>query len=115
MPSKVTRTLARLFVIVSQVATSLTNDVQGYESSSNGVVNGELKLWHKVTIGFSGMLTGELNKIDNPFTDLRLDVTFEHKASAKKYVVPGFYACDGDAANTGSGSGSVWLVSVHAS
>jgi Domain of unknown function (DUF5060) len=91
--------------------TLLNNDVTGYKASKDGAINGELKLWHKVTIGLSGMLTGETNNIVNPFTDLRLDVTFEHKVSGKKYVVPGFYACDGDAANTGSSSGVVWLVS----
>jgi hypothetical protein len=86
------------------------NDVAGYESSQNGTIHGELKLWHKVTIGFTGMLTGETNKTVNSFTDLRLDVTFEHQASGKRYIVPGFYACDGDAANTGGSSGFVWLV-----
>lgn len=96
---------------VSPTATPLSiYDVEPYQFSSGGEINGELKLWHKVTIGFSGVITGESNNIDNPFLDLRLDVTFEHKASAKKYVVPGFYACNGNAANTGASSGFVWLV-----
>lgn len=98
---------------VSPTATPLSvYDVEPYQFSSNGEINGELKLWHKVTIGFSGLVTGERNNIDNPFLDFRLDVTFEHKDSAKKYVVPGFYACNGNAANSGSSSGFVWLVRV---
>ena len=46
----------------------------------------------------------------NPFTDYRLDVRFEHPKSGKSYLVPGYYAADGGAANSGADSGSVWRV-----
>lgn len=69
-------------------------------------VDGELKLWHTVTITFDGPQTSE-QATPNPFTDFRLDVTFTGP-SGQQYVVPGYYAADGNAANTGADSGNQW-------
>ncbi|NQT88596.1 DUF5060 domain-containing protein, partial [bacterium] len=44
----------------------------------------------------------------NPFTDYRLDVTFRNENEA--YLAPGYYAADGNAANSGAASGNVWMV-----
>lgn len=86
-------------------------DVANYTSDSiTGSINGELKKWHKITIGFAGPSTSETNNIVNPFTDFRLDVTFTHHRTQKTHVSPGFYACRGDAANSGESSGNIWLV-----
>ncbi|WP_193213626.1 DUF5060 domain-containing protein [Luteolibacter marinus] len=74
-----------------------------------GPVTGELKRWHKVTIDFTGPPTSEDAAV-NPFTDYRLDVTFTHPASGKTYLVPGYFAADGDAANTSATAGDVWRV-----
>jgi hypothetical protein len=70
-------------------------------------VQGELKKWHKVTIDFQGPATSETNA-SNPFMDYRLDVTFTN--GTKTYVVPGYYAADGNAAQTSANSGNVWRV-----
>jgi len=86
------------------------NDVPSYMLDATGALNGELKKWHKVTLGFVGPETSETNNVTNPFTDYRLDVTFTHVATQKSYIVPGYYACDGDAANSGADFGSAWLV-----
>jgi len=72
-----------------------------------GRVSGELKKWHEVTIDFAGPQTSE-TATPNPFTDFRLDVTFRSGDSI--YVVPGYYAADGNAADTGAVSGNVWRV-----
>ncbi len=45
---------------------------------------------------------------DNPFMNYRLNVTFTK--NKKVYKVPGFYAADGDAANSGAEKGGVWRV-----
>ncbi|MEN1677972.1 MAG: DUF5060 domain-containing protein [Planctomycetota bacterium] len=76
---------------------------------SDGRISGELKQWHKITIDFTGPETGEEADV-NPFTDYRLDVSFEHQGTGTRYVVPGFYAADGDAANSGANEGNVWRV-----
>ena len=70
-------------------------------------VNGELKKWHKITLEISGPITSEWDK-QNPFLDYTLEVTFTN--GTKKYVVPGFYAADGDAAETSADAGNIWKV-----
>ena len=80
---------------------SLTSAVSG------GQISGELKTWHKVTITFDGPQTSERAE-PNPFTDYRLNVTFSK--GEKTFLVPGYYAADGDAANTGADSGNKWRV-----
>ncbi len=72
-----------------------------------GKVTGELKKWHKVTIDFAGPDTSE-TATPNPCTDYRLDVTFRNGDAT--YVVPGYYAADGNAGNTSATSGNVWRV-----
>lgn len=44
----------------------------------------------------------------NPFTDYRLQVEF--KLGDTKFLVPGYYAADGNAAETSASSGGVWRV-----
>ena len=72
-------------------------------------VSGELKTWHKVTLTFDGPQTSE-SADPNPFLDYRLNVTFEHADGGVRYVVPGYYAADGNAANTSADSGNKWRV-----
>ena len=74
---------------------------------SGGQVSGELKTWHKVTITFDGPQTSE-RADPNPFTDYRLNVTFS--LGGKTFLVPGYYAADGDAANSSADSGNKWRV-----
>jgi len=62
---------------------------------------------HTKTISFEGPQTSEFAD-PNPFTDFRLQVTFTHADA--RYVVRGFYAADGDAAETGAKAGRVWQV-----
>ena len=44
------------------------------------------------------------------FTDYRLDVEFQNVETGQTLIVPGFFAADGNAANTGATSGNVWRV-----
>ncbi|MEM6316011.1 MAG: DUF5060 domain-containing protein, partial [Planctomycetota bacterium] len=66
-----------------------------------------VRLWHRHTIDFEGPATSE-TATPNPFTDYRLDVTFEN--GGVSYVVPGYYAADGAAADTSAEAGNVWRV-----
>jgi hypothetical protein len=72
------------------------------------VVSGELKQWHKVTLTLDGPQASETDSDPNPFTDYRMDVTFTHASGAPSYKVPGYFAADGDAANTSASSGNKW-------
>lgn len=83
--------------------------IGAYFISCNSKVSilGELKKWHKVTLMIEGPTTSEMDE-NNPFLNYRLDVTFEN--GDKKYVVPGFYATDGEAAETSAEAGNKWMV-----
>ena len=72
-------------------------------------ISGELKKWHKVTLTFDGPQTSE-NATPNPFLFYRLNVTFTHKKTGTTYIVPGYYAADGNAADTSAQSGNKWRV-----
>ncbi|MEM6911200.1 MAG: DUF5060 domain-containing protein [Verrucomicrobiota bacterium] len=74
----------------------------------SGLLLGELKKWHKITLSFDGPATSE-SASPNPFLDYRLDVTFTGP-SGQTYLVPGHYAADGNAANTGADNGNQWQV-----
>jgi hypothetical protein len=73
------------------------------------VVSGDLIVWHTITITFDGPQTSETAE-PNPFTDYRLDVVF--KRGDKSIVVPGYYAADGDAGQTGAAQGNRWRVNL---
>ncbi|WP_139957134.1 DUF5060 domain-containing protein [Flavicella sediminum] len=78
-----------------------------FAQNSTVQINGELKKWHKVTLSFSGDEIAEYSE-ENPFLNYRLNVTFTN--GEKTYVIPGFYAADGNAAESSANSGKVWQV-----
>jgi hypothetical protein len=69
------------------------------------VVSGELKQWHDVVLTFDGPMASERGPT-NPFLDCRLTVAFAQ--DEKVYVVPGYFAADGDAGQTGAKAGNKW-------
>ena len=71
------------------------------------LVTGELKQWHDVTLTFNGPWSDEADEL-NPFLDYRLDVTFAQ--GDRQYIVPGYYAADGNAGQTGATDGNQWRV-----
>lgn len=80
-----------------------------YTCNSNKKINieGELKKLHRITLSFEGPETSELAE-ENPFLNYRLDVTFTN--GEEEFVIPGFYATDGNAAETSSDKGNIWQV-----
>ena len=73
----------------------------------NGQVSilGELKKWHKVTLELTGPTASES---EATFKNYRMDVTFTHVSSGSTIKVPGFFAADGNAAETSAKSGNKW-------
>ncbi len=67
----------------------------------------KVKIWHTLIIDFEGPQTSEQAEY-NPFTNYRLNVSFRHEDT--EYIVPGYYAADGNAAETSAISGNVWRV-----
>ncbi|MBC8004709.1 MAG: DUF5060 domain-containing protein, partial [Verrucomicrobia bacterium] len=64
--------------------------------------------WHTLSLFFDGPQCSEGDFNPNPFLDYRLQVTFTN--GTKKYDVPGFFAADGNAAETGATAGNKWQV-----
>jgi len=73
-------------------------------------ISGELKQWHKVTLTLAGPFADELDDAPNPFTDYRMTVAFAHESGTPKYIVPGYFAADGNAGETSARSGTKWRV-----
>jgi Domain of unknown function (DUF5060)/Putative collagen-binding domain of a collagenase len=99
---------AAVFVIAG-VSTGGARQAGG---SAAAVVSGELRQWHKVTLTFNGPQASETDASPNPFTDYRMTVVFTHESGTPRYEVPGYFAADGDAANTSATSGNKWRVHV---
>jgi len=70
-------------------------------------LDGERRVWHRLTLTFQGPEAREDDPV-NPFLDYRLSVVFTN--GLRSYVVPGFFAADGNAAETGATSGRSWRV-----
>lgn len=63
--------------------------------------------WHTITLSFTGPSTGE-NAKENPFLNYRLNVEFHHQDS--KQIIRGFYAADGNSAESSAADGNIWQV-----
>ena len=71
-------------------------------------LTGELRQWHKVTLTLTGPHADELSSAPNPFVDYRMTVSFVHESGSPTYRVPGYFAGDGDAAESSATSGDKW-------
>lgn len=100
-------------------------------------ISGELRQWHKVTLTIDGPRASQYGQTvfhfdeeaealqldvspdagpggrlghmhPNPFLDYRMTVTFTHESGEPSYRVPGYFAADGNAAETGAESGNKW-------
>ena len=83
-------------------ASVLISDTYG-----NFEIGGELRKWHRITLTFDGPFTSEQAEV-NPFMDYRLRVEFRN--GDHTFIVPGYYAADGNAGETGADSGNKWRV-----
>lgn len=72
------------------------------------VISCQRQLWHDVVLTMQGPFASESAPEPNPFLDYRFSVTFTHSASGKVYSVPGYFAADGNAANSSATSGTAW-------
>ncbi len=92
--SKTMRTIHILLVLLSATASATE-------------MTGELRQWHTVTLTVDGPTSSE-DATPNPFTDYRMTVWFIHPETTRRYEVPGFFAVDGNAAETSATGGNRW-------
>lgn len=91
----------------SRVLAVLVMALLSFLAGQNLIAQESFRLNHPVIHSFQGPQTSE-KATPNPFTNYRLLVTYTHDET--KYVVRGFYAADGNAAESGADSGNVWRV-----
>jgi hypothetical protein len=84
------------------------------DGMGNIAITGDLMEWHKVTLTLDGPYAEEQAAELNPFTDYSLLVTFVHESGAPVYKVPGYFAADGNAAETSATAGTKWRVHLAA-
>lgn len=97
----------RPFSILLGILISLSNVLGQNTLPEKTSLSGTLQKWHKITLSIEGPQAKETDAI-NPFTYYRLNVTFSQGNTS--YVVPGYFAADGMAAESSADSGNVWRV-----
>lgn len=75
-------------------------------------ISGELKQWHKVSLTLDGPFAAEMDNAPNPFTDYNFTVTFTHESGTPSHKVPGFFAADGNAADSSATAGTKWRANL---
>jgi len=93
--------------VLTLICLTLACGCATYAPRDRAVAAGPMMQWHTVTLVFDGPETNEIAD-PNPFLDYRLNVTFSN--GARRYVVPGYYAADGNAAQSSATVGSKWRV-----
>ncbi len=73
-------------------------------ASGSCEINGILEVWHRVELRCNGYAASETD--ETTFTDLRFNVTFSNEDSS--ITVPGHFAADGAAGDSGAVSGYIW-------
>jgi hypothetical protein len=68
-------------------------------------IEGELKQWHKIIFTFTGPETSETDTL-NPFLQYRMEILFYK--NDREILIPGYFAADGNSAETGATSGNKW-------
>jgi len=92
-----------LVFLLSVVLISCKNEI----TDQNYIIEGNFKKWQPLTLTFDGPYASEKDSV-NPFLDYSLWVDFENDGN--KVSVPGYFAADGDAANSSAESGNKWQV-----
>ncbi|QDU72040.1 hypothetical protein Pan265_19000 [Mucisphaera calidilacus] len=80
----------------------------GAAGSGEVTISGERRVWHTTTLSLDGPFAHELGGAINPFTDYRMTARFRHASGLPVYTVPGYFAADGNAGQTGAASGTTW-------
>ena len=69
---------------------------------------GRNTVWFPTTLTLNGPFAHELDTQPNPFTDYRLTLSCKHEDGEASYTVPGYFAADGNAAESSAQSGTMW-------
>lgn len=93
------------FTIFLSLALGVT--VHAADGDGSVKISGETKTWHNVILTLDGPESDE-TATPNPFTHYQMDVVFTHESGEPSYQVPGYFAADGNAAESSASSGNKW-------
>lgn len=98
----------------SSIADPAQNTQEPAPESVESVVriHGELKCWHNVMLSLKGPWASEVSTSPNPFVDYSMVIRFRHESGTPDYFVLGYFAADGDAANSSAREGDIWRAHV---
>ncbi|MBD5777967.1 DUF5060 domain-containing protein [Pelagicoccus sp. NFK12] len=99
--------LCAFALLLGSVGASFTASAREHGDGSVAIT-GELSQWHAVTLDLDGPYAKEGDASPRTFRDYSFFVTFTHESGVPSYTVPGYFAADGDAANTSAEAGSTW-------
>ncbi|MGB0372146.1 MAG: DUF5060 domain-containing protein [Opitutales bacterium] len=86
-----------------------SSDIQRLPDGNGSVeISGTLQKWHNITLTLDGPFAHERDTAPNPFVDLQMFVVFSHDSEEPSLKVPGYFAADGEAAETSAESGTKW-------
>eukprot|EP00181_Compsopogon_caeruleus_P004161 CAMPEP_0184689504 /NCGR_PEP_ID=MMETSP0312-20130426/30692_1 /TAXON_ID=31354 /ORGANISM="Compsopogon coeruleus, Strain SAG 36.94" /LENGTH=1155 /DNA_ID=CAMNT_0027146859 /DNA_START=2062 /DNA_END=5529 /DNA_ORIENTATION=+ len=91
--------------VVGVIALLVVLNAASVVSAGTAQIMGERKVWHKITLTWKGPYVKE-NDNPSPFLNYRLTVTFTK--GPKKFIVPGYFAADGNAAESSASEGDQW-------
>ena len=95
----------RQFVFLSAIL--MLANIATISRAADATLDGQLLQWHKVTVTVDGPEASE-DGTPNPFLDYRMQIKFVHPQTGTTFNVPGYFAADGDAANSSASSGNKW-------
>ena len=94
-----------IFVVL--VILVLSHIFQSCDTKNSISIHGERKCWNTIEFKINGPETSE-NAALNPFLQYRMEALLIHKSDT--LAIPGFYAADGNAAETSAQNGETWKV-----
>lgn len=104
-----TRIVLCLTLCVGLVTTATSQAGQAAHPDGDGSlrITGAQQLWHTLQFDLAGPYASETDTSPNPFTDHRMTLVLTHE-DGQRLSIPGYFAADGDAANSSGSSGTVW-------
>ncbi len=103
------QSVTRVRLKLGPVASVLIMSTTPPDGDGSIEISARPKQWDKVTLTLDGPHARETDDAPNPYLDYRMTVTFAQEVpGGAVYTVPGYFAGDGDAANTSASAGRKW-------
>ncbi len=107
-PMTTTRLLALSAALLTAASAAPLQLPRQPHGTGEVAITGTNTQWQPLTLTLDGPFAHELDNQPNPFTGYRFAVTFTHQSGQPNYTVPGYFAADGNAAESSAQAGTKW-------